>query len=244
MQNRWTVVLGAAFVLGLGGCIIVADDGGGGGGGGGGTDGGTGTYYYYEGCTGSGSCAEGACYEIGYTDPGGAGTSYASMCTEPCSSMTCPVGGACYAIGGMADYYCYKQCAWGAGGCPSGFACTPVELTTGGWDYVCLPGFEDPGLPAYASCPGGGTCAWPNECYTITYRDTTGAVGSANQCTRECTVQEECIGDALCLNIEMMDRYLCYNLCDFDTDCAEGFVCEPVRLTTGGTTNVCLPARF
>ncbi len=229
----WLSVIG---LLLWGGCIVVTDDGGGGGGGGG-------VYGFYDGCDVAGSCFDGTCYQITYADPGGAGSATASMCTEACTSMNCPAGGTCLSIDGMVGALCYKQCAWGGdAACPSGFTCTPVVLTTGAFDYVCLPGISDPGLPAYESCPGSGTCAWPNECYTVSYRDASGATGTANQCTRECTTQQECVGDALCLNIEMMSRSLCYQRCDDTLDCAPGFSCEAVDVA-GVLEGVCLPAR-
>jgi len=51
----------------------------------------------------------------------------------------------------------------------------------------------------------------------------------------------QCPEDGRCLDVGATDVYLCLRPCSEDAACGDGFVCQPITITTGGA--VCLPSR-
>jgi hypothetical protein len=84
----------------------------------------------------------------------------------------------------------------------------------------------------YVPCASASDCHGAARCHTITWRD-----GSGGLCTADCAHDGECPHAGRCLDVNASGAFECFEPCAVDADCPPRFVCQPI--TTGGS--VCLP---
>lgn len=100
----------------------------------------------------------------------------------------------------------------------------------------------------YASCTGDLDCNDVDDrCRFVTIpADSFGPGTSGGFCTHECASDAACeynFGyDGVCYALEEDPTFLCYQQCDFDSDCWSGNVCRRVELDAITFDYICVPS--
>ncbi|MBL8911701.1 MAG: hypothetical protein JNM17_13500 [Archangium sp.] len=198
--------------------------------------------------------AQGRCKQM--TSSGNA-TYSQGYCTVGCGTTACPAGSTCVGAAnyGEDDVICMDNCTPPSDPCRSGYTCYTVGSSRACW-IAPLP-MRDAGVPADKV---GNACTSDSECQNppadrglcLTREGNFDWQSRGGYCSRiDCVNDSECSADggALCLNITSSGGGACVDVCPAasadagQSDCRNGFSCEPLVFPDGGwaMVNVCLP---
>ena len=96
--------------------------------------------------------------------------------------------------------------------------------------------------PTYTHCAGNDDCELAEECFLFTTTVTDGRF-----CSEECTSDSQCernLGfSGACMGVAGVTG-LCFQECDFTSDCFSSSECVDFTDTNGVTNAVCVPTRL
>ena len=157
---------------------------------------------------------------------------------QRCSSDdSCADGGTCYSVGG-APSVCYQRCDF-ASDCPAGNQCQVITLPDGTQDRICTSGQGDLPEPGRSGTPpvvlqkgsvGDQVKSQPEVAQV--------RPGGRFRPGQRCSSDDSCADGGTCYSVGGAPS-VCYQRCDFASDCPSGRDCQRVTLPGGVQDGIC-----